>query len=696
MTPTSAPLPAVLPDHDSYLQAVETARTAADAYYGSGESGLDDDAYDRLLRAVTGWEQEHPGQVAADSPTRQVAAGVTSGEVAHRERMLSLGNVFSADELTAWAVSLERRLDGRAVAGWSVEPKLDGVALAARYQDGRLVQLVTRGDGSTGEDVSHAIGTVLGLPDRLTEPVTIEVRGEVLMTTAQFEAANELRLAHGAAVFANRRNASSGSLRAKDRTYQVEQTFIGYSALTSPEHTSDPTLRDLTHTRLIARLAALGIHTTLATEAATTACADLDQVLNRITVIGALRTTLDFELDGAVVKADSPADQDQAGTGSRTPHWATAWKFPATQKITVLREVQWSVGRTGIIAPRAVLDPVTVAGTTITYATLHNPADITRRDLMLGDHVTVYRAGEVIPRVEAPVTTLRTGTEQPISFPAACPRCGADIDKTQERWRCARGRACGQVEAIRYAVARDALDIDGLGEKIVVQLVELGLIEDFADLFALTRDQILLLDRMGERSTDNLLAAIDAARSKPLNRVFCALGVLGTGRSMSLRIARHFGSMQAIRDADAEALEAVDGIGGEKAPVIVAELLEVAPVIDKLIGAGVNMTQPGAPTAAADTDDDTQGADDAAELPLAGRTVVVTGAMSGVLADRSRTEMNELIARAGGKASSSVSARTHLVVAGENAGSKLEKARSLGIEVQTPEEFAQCLSSLLG
>ena len=201
---------------------------------------------------------------------------------------------------------------------------------------------------------------------------------------------------------------------------------------------------------------------------------------------------------------------------------------------------------------------------------------------------------------------------------------------------------------------------------------------------------------MGERSTDNLLAAIDAARSKPLNRVFCALGVLGTGRSMSLRIARHFGSMQAIRDADAEALEAVDGIGGEKAPVIVAELLEVAPVIDKLIGAGVNMTQPGAPTAAADTDDDTQGADDAAELPLAGRTVVVTGAMSGVLADRSRTEMNELIARAGGKASSSVSARTHLVVAGENAGSKLENARSLGIEVQTPEEFAQRLSSLLG
>ncbi|MFC1436690.1 NAD-dependent DNA ligase LigA [Streptacidiphilus sp. N1-10] len=693
MTPTSAPLFAPLVDHDSYLQAVTTARTAADAYYGDGESGLDDDAYDRLLRAITVWETEHPDQTAEDSPTRQVAAGVTSGEVAHRERMLSLGNVFSAEELNAWVASLERRLGGRPVAGWSVEPKLDGVALAARYEGGRLVQLVTRGDGSAGEDVSHAIGTVLGLPSELVEPVTVEVRGEVLMTTAQFEAANELRLAHGAPVFANRRNASSGSLRAKDRAYQVEQTFLGYDAVTNAEHTSDPALQELTHTQLIARLSALGVRTTLDTEVATTACAGVEQVLARITEIGALRTTLGFELDGAVIKADTPADRAEAGTGSRTPHWATAWKFPAVQKITVLREVQWSVGRTGVIAPRAVLDPVTVAGTTITYATLHNPADITRRGLMLGDHVTVYRAGEVIPRVEAPVTTLRTGTERPITFPDTCPRCDADIDRTQERWRCARGRACGQVESIRYAVARDALDIDGLGEKIVVQLVELGLIEDFADLFTLTRDQVLSLDRMGERSTDNLLAAIETAKDRPLNRVFCALGVLGTGRSMSLRIAGHFGSMQAIRDTDAQGLEAVDGIGGEKAPVIVAELLEVAPVIDKLVRAGVNMTQPGG--AVVTSAPDAVAAEPPGARPLEGLTVVVTGAMSGVLTEYSRTEMTELIARAGGKSSSSVSARTHLVVAGDKAGSKLDKARHLGIEVLTPEEFAQRLAGVL-
>jgi DNA ligase (NAD+) len=687
----------VFTDEAAYLKAVEHARIAADAYYGSGESGMDDDSYDRLLRGITAFEVEHPDLVAADSPSRQVGGGVTTGEIDHRQRMLSLGNVFSDEELTAWAASLERRLGGRAVTAWAVEPKLDGVALAARYRDGKLAQLVTRGDGSTGEDVSHTIGHITGLPMVLSEPITIEVRGEVLMTENQFAAANELRAAHGGQVFANRRNASSGSLRAKDRAYQVEQTFYAYDALTSADHTSDASLADLTHTQLIARLGALGLGTTAGTSVATFACATLDDVLARVHQIGALRAELEFELDGAVIKADSRADQIEAGTGSRTPHWATAFKFPAAQKITVLLDVEWNVGRTGIIAPRAVLEPVNVGGTTITYATLHNPNDITRRDLMLGDSVIVYRAGEVIPRVEGAVTTLRTGGERPIAFPEACPRCGADIDKSGERWRCVRGRACGQVEAIRYAVARDCLDIEGLGEKIVVQLVEKDLIEDFADLFTLTREQLLTLDRMGELTADKLMAAIDAARFKPLNRVFCALGVLGTGRSMSLRIASHFGSMDAITAADALALEEVDGIGGEKAPVIVAELAELAPIIEKLKAAEVNLDQPGwVPPAPADAEPGQDTGEAAAGLPLAGMAVVVTGAMTGLLEALSRTEMNELIAKAGGKASSSVSKRTSLVVAGEGAGSKLAKATDLGIETITPDQFADRVSDYLG
>nr|WP_211116773.1 NAD-dependent DNA ligase LigA [Glycomyces buryatensis] len=697
MTTTSAAPAVAIAEENTYREAVAQAREAADAYYGTGESGMDDDTYDRLLRGIIAWEAEHPDQVAADSPTQQVAAGVTTGDVEHSVRMLSLGNVFSDEQVHDWAASLERRLDGRAVTAWAVEPKLDGVALAARYLDGKLVRLVTRGDGSTGEDVSHTIGHIVGLPRTLAEPITVEVRGEVLMTSGQFAAANELRTAHGGQPFANRRNASSGSLRAKDRAYQVEQTFLAYDALTDPEYTSDLTLADLSHTQLIARLATLGIGTTAGTKVATLACADLDEVLARIHEIGALRAGLDFELDGAVIKADTRADQVEAGTGSRTPHWATAYKFPAAQKITKLKAVEWNVGRTGVIAPRAILEPVEVGGTTITYASLHNVADIGRKDLMLGDKVFVLRAGEVIPRVEGAVAGQRTGDEQPIVFPEVCPRCGADIDKSGERWRCDRGRACGQVEAIRYAVARDALDIDGLGEKIVIQLVEKQMIEDFADLFTLTREQLLTLDRMGEKSADNLLVAIANAKAKPLNRVFCALGVLGTGRSMSLRIATHFGSMQAIQAADTVALELVDGIGGEKAPVIVAELAELAPVIDKLKAAEVNLDQPNfvMPAALDATETEAESEEAGTGLPLAGMTVVVTGGMTGPLAAYSRTEMTELIATAGGRASSSVSARTSLVVAGEKAGSKLDKAQTLGLEVITPEVFAERLSAVL-
>lgn len=688
----TATTPLELSDEPAYLDAVASARVAAEAYYGSGESGMDDATYDRLLRAITAWEEAHPDQVATDSPTQAVAAGVVTGDVAHSKRMLSLGNVFSAQDLAAWVAGLERRLKGP-VSGWVVEPKLDGVALAARYRDGRLIQLVTRGDGSTGEDVSHAIGHVTGLPLELTEPVTVEVRGEVLMTEAQFAAANEARVSHGGTPFANRRNASSGSLRAKDRAYQVEQTFIAYDALTDPAYTSAPHLAELTHADLIAALAGYGLGTTLGTDIETRPCATLEAVQERIDHIGAVRAGLDIELDGAVVKANDPADRAAAGFGSRTPHWATAYKFPADKKITVLRDVEWNVGRTGIVAPRAVLDPVEVGGTTIAYATLHNPADITRRDLRIGDRVYVLRAGEVIPRVEGAIAASRTGAEQPIAFPETCPRCGSDIDRSQERWRCVRGRACGRIESIRYAVARDCLDIDGLGEKIVVQLVERDMIEDFADLFTLTRDQVLSLDRMGETSADKLLAAIADAKQQPLNRVFCALGVQGTGRSMSLRIAAHFGSMDAIVAADAVALEAVDGIGGEKAPVIVAELAELVPVIAKLKAAGVNLEQPGwLPAAPEGTEVETE-ANPA--LPLAGMAVVVTGAMSGPFADCSRTEMNELITRAGGKASSSVSGKTSLVVAGEKAGSKLKKAEDLGIEVISPEAFAERVADFL-
>ncbi|MFF7882430.1 NAD-dependent DNA ligase LigA [Streptomyces sp. NPDC020794] len=681
---------AVIVDAAAYAQAVEDAVKASAAYYAGGTSVLDDDTYDRLVRGIAAWESAHPDEVLPDSPTGKVAGGAVEGDVPHTVPMLSLDNVFSPEEFTAWTASLARRI-GHDVTRFGVEPKLDGLAIAARYTHGRLTRLITRGDGTAGEDVSHAIGTVEGLPAELAEPVTVEVRGEVLMTTAQFEHANEVRTAHGGQPFANPRNAAAGTLRAKDRAYTVPMTFFGYALLPLPgtEEALAARLGEGAHSELMAWCGELGVNTTAATAVPGTTAETAEQVLARVKEIAALRAELPFGIDGIVIKADLAADQEAAGSGSRAPRWAIAYKLPAVEKITRLLEVEWNVGRTGIIAPRAVLEPVEIDGSTITYATLHNPADITRRDLRLGDHVMVHRAGDVIPRVEAPVAHLRTGEERPIVFPEVCPRCGSAIDTSEQRWRCENGRNCHLVAALSYAAGRDQLDIEGLGHTRVVQLVEAGLVADLADVFALTRDQLLGLERMGETSTDNLLAAIGAAKGQPLSRVLCALGVRGTGRSMSRRIARYFATMDHIRAADAEAMQRVEGIGTEKAPSIVAELAELAPLIDKLAAAGVNMTEPGAtaPVIADDTDTATEGAEPAGG-PLTGMAVVVTGAMTGPLEKLSRNEMNELIERAGGRSSSSVSKKTTLVVAGEGAGSKRAKAEDLGIRLVTPDEFA--------
>ncbi|MEU9997135.1 NAD-dependent DNA ligase LigA [Streptomyces sp. NPDC050848] len=730
VTMTTTP---VLADAAAYARAVEDAKHAAAAYYEGGTSPLDDDAYDHLARAIAAWEADHPEDVRTDSPTGKVAGGAATGDVPHTRPMLSLDNVFSAEQFTTWAASLERRI-GRPVERWSVEPKLDGLAIAARYERGRLARLVTRGDGTAGEDVSHAIGTIVGLPERLTEPVTVEVRGEVLMTTEQFEAANPVRVAHGGEPFANPRNAAAGTLRAKDRPYRVEMTFFAYDMLpldapggadagTGEADASSGAgvaaavdadgLREAAHSELLARAVALGLHTSGATAVPGRMVTGVAEVLTRVEEIAALRAELPFGIDGIVVKADLAADRREAGEGSRAPRWAIAYKLPAVEKVTRLLAVEWNVGRTGVIAPRAVLEPVDIDGSTVTYATLHNPSDITRRDLRLGDRVMVHKAGDIIPRVEAPVAHLRTGDERPIEFPEACPQCGSEIDRSEQRWRCARGRNCHLVASLSYAVGRDQLDIEGLGASRIVQLVDAALVADVADLFTVTREQLLGLERMGETSADNLVAALATARTRPLSRVLCALGIRGTGRSMSRRIARHFATMDAVRTADVEAMRSVEGIGTEKAPVIVAELAELGPVVDKLVAAGVNMTEPGAtppppPGTASGTDTPDAGTDaDATSAagsaavsgapagPLAGLAVVVTGAMTGPLEALSRNQMNELIERAGGRSSSSVSKRTGLVVAGEKAGSKRAKAEELGVRLVAPEEFAELLGDFL-
>ncbi|MGW4798047.1 NAD-dependent DNA ligase LigA, partial [Nonomuraea sp. NPDC004297] len=502
---TETPPITVLLDDTAYAEAVQLAVGSAAAYYTDGTSTLDDDAYDQLVRDITAYEEEHPESVLPSSPTGKVAGGAVVGDVPHTVPMLSLDNVFGPEQLADWAAGLERRL-GRPVTAWSVEPKLDGLAISARYRHGRLAQLVTRGDGTAGEDVSHAIGTIVGLPDRLADAVTVELRGEVMMTASQFEQACAKREAHDGTTFANPRSAAAGTLRAQDRPYVCELTFFGYGVLPPPDDDSEfaVRLRGLPHSQVMDWVAAQGVQTTAATPVAGILAETLDQVQARVEEIAAARAELPFGIDGIVIKCDLAGDQAAAGFSSRAPRWAVAYKLPATEKITKLLRVEWNTGRTGIIAPRAVLKPVKLDGSVVTYATLHNVADITRRGLMLGDSVTVYKAGDVIPRVEAPVVHLRTGDEQPIPIPELCPQCGDAIDRSQERWRCVRGRNCQAIASIIYAVERDTLDIEGLAASRVKQMFDTGLIADFADLFFLTREQLLGLERMGETSTDNL------------------------------------------------------------------------------------------------------------------------------------------------------------------------------------------------
>ncbi|KOU43590.1 NAD-dependent DNA ligase LigA [Streptomyces sp. WM6378] len=670
-------------DRAAYETAIDQAIAASAAYYGDGDTTLDDAAYDALARAIAAYEREHPEHTRADSPTGKVGGGAAPvGDVAHTVPMLSLDNVFDAEGLQKWGASLARRIDGPVTGGYAVEPKLDGAAIAARYRDGRLVQLVGRGDGVHGEDVSHAIGTIVGLPVQLPEPVTVEIRGEALLTAAQFVKANEIRVAHKAKMFSNPRNGTAGTLRAKDRPYVIETTFFAYGAVGLDDVDF---LAGETHEAVMAQVAALGVQTTGSTEVGLKVCTTLAEVQARVEEIQTLRPELPYGIDGVVIKTNGFAEQKAAGFATRHPHWAIAYKLAAVEAQTQLLAVEWNVGRTGIIAPRAVLKPVEVDGSVVTYATLHNPAFIRDSGLKINDTVKVWKAGDIIPRIESPVTGLRTGAETDIVFPECCPKCDGEIDKSGERWECAGGvnGSCGLLPSLKYAVGRDQLDIDGLGVTYLETLVETGQVNDLGDLFGLSRAQ--LAEATGsEKRADSLLAEFDKARQQPLNRVFCALGIVRTGRTLSREIARHFGTMDKIRAASPEALAEVNKLPGANAPKIAAHIAAMGPVIDKLVAAGLNMDEP-----------TTDSGSTASSKPLAGEVVVVTGGMHGPLAGRNRNQMNELIEKAGGTTSGSISKKTTLLVAGEGAGSKLAKAEQLGTKVLSEQQFADLVADHL-
>lgn len=660
---------------DEFDAAVAELTAAAEAYYeGDGTIRMADAEYDALEARVRASETANP--TWHSGRTDQVAAGVGVGDVAHSAPMLSLAKATTPEEIEAWFVRLVG-LTGNAEPVVIVEPKLDGVAIAARYVDGRLHQVLTRGGGQAGEDVTPQFdgGNVHGLPLTVPEPVTFEVRGECFLTTEQFAEANRLRTeVEQKDAFVNARNAAAGSVRAVHRGYRTPMTFAAYSL-----HGADaPTDQHRHQMRWLQDLGLVPAGTLIDLDGVRHSAAE---VLDAIARIGTLRPTLDFDIDGAVAKVDDTEDREAAGATGSYPRWAIAFKYPAEERTTKLLDIDITPGRTGALVPRAILEPVFVGGTTVGFATLHNPGEVVRLDVRIGDTVLVKRAGDVIPRIEGAVLAERPEGLPRWVAPEVCPRCGSEIDRSQKRWRCTRGRACGATELLTYAASRDALDIEGLGETLIRQLVDRGLVLELPDLYDLTVEQLVELDRVGATSAEKVVANIEGAKARPLDRQLIAIGIRMTGRRMCRRIARHFGTLAAVRAATIEQLAEVEGIGDVRAAVIVEELTDLTDLLDRLVAASIT------------TDDEHLGEEtaDEADLPLTGATVVVSGAMSGPLEGKNRNEMNELVEALGGRSSGSVSKKTTYLVTNEAGTSKAKKAEELGVAVLTPEAFAELI-----
>jgi DNA ligase (NAD+) len=672
------PLGEVAVDHafatkSLYTKAVGQLRSAAAAYYNSDDTEMDDATYDQLAQCVMATEILNPSWVDGEAVATQVGAGVAAGgDVSHTAKMLSLDNVFSADELSAFMERVDK-LVGRTVTNWRVEPKLDGLALSARYEKGRLVSLVTRGDGQTGDDTMHAAGKIAGLPLTLSSPETLEIRGEVVMTDADFIVANEIRIANGEPVLKNQRNGAAGTLRAQNRTYELPLSFFAYTLLEDGAEIRD-------QSAAMAYVASLGVSVSDKSSSQATH----EGVVAAVFGFLAERGTIGVPIDGAVVKVDDLATRQIAGASSRAPRWAIAYKYPADLRSTELLDIVVEVGRTGNLSFTANLTPVDVGGVTVSAASVHNPSVIATKGLRLSDpsskkpahqKVWVHRAGDVIPEITAPVDDSTAGTLAFVA-PTVCPRCGGELDTSGKIWRCLRGRICALEEVLTYAVSRDCLDIEGLGSSIVQGLVANGSVTKVSDLFELNEAALLGVDRLGEKVAAKILANIEIARSLPMSRIFCSLGVKMTGRSMSRRLATSFGTMRALRDASADRLQAVEAVGPERAARIVSEIALLKDDFDYLEAHDIGQSEPVSVASNGGG-------------PLTGQTWVVTGSMTGALSGKSRNEVHELLESLGAKTSGSVSKTTTVLLIGEKAGSKADKATSLGVTVLTEAEFAE-------
>ncbi len=643
-------------------------------YYVLGESIIPDAEYDRLFGELLRLEERHPALISADSPSQRVGAAPSAAfaQVKHELPMLSLDNAFDEASMRAFDRRICERLD-LATIRYAAETKLDGVAISLLYEAGRLVRGATRGDGNVGEDVTQNIRTIRSIPLHLRGrgySEKLEVRGEIFISKADFSRLNEQQQAKGEKVFANPRNTAAGSLRQLDSRMTADRplSFFAHGAL-SPAAGTLPS----SHLAILHNLQDWGLPVAAETDKAQGIAACLSYHRK----IGARRAELPYEIDGVVFKVDDIVQQQTLGAVSRAPRWAIAYKFPPQEELTRVLDIEVQVGRTGALTPVARLEPVYVGGVTVTNATLHNDDEVRRKDVRIGDTVIIRRAGDVIPEVVAVVKDKRPENTRLFNMPTHCPACGAQTVRIEQESviRCS-GLHCPaqRVQGLIHFASRRAMDIDGLGERLIQQLFEKDYVKDIADLFALKKEQLAGLDRMGEKSADNLLAALEDSKTTQLHRFLYALGIREVGESTARNLAAHFGSMEKIQQATLEELEAVEDVG----PVVAGHVQNFfadahnKAIIDRLLLAGLHWP-----------DVETAGRPD----DLHGKTFVLTGRL-GLM---TREQAKERLLAMGAKVSGSVSKKIDYVIAGEDAGSKLAKAEALGLRVLSETDFLRLL-----
>ncbi|WP_033580829.1 NAD-dependent DNA ligase LigA [Priestia aryabhattai] len=633
-------------------------------YYVLDQPSVPDAEYDKLMNELIEIEESFPELKTADSPTQRIGGQVLDAfeKVQHQTSMLSLGNAFNEEDLRDFDRRVRQAVEDE--FSYVCELKIDGLAVSLRYEDGYLVLGATRGDGTTGENITENLKTIRSIPLRIKEPLSMEVRGEAFMPRKSFEALNEAKMERDEVPFANPRNAAAGSLRQLDPKIAAKRNLdiFVYAMTDTGELEID------SHSESLNLLDDLGFKTNKERQT----CETIDDVIAYIESWQTKRPELSYDIDGIVVKVDSFDQQAELGTTAKSPRWAIAYKFPAEEVVTKLVNIELTVGRTGVITPTAILEPVQVAGTTVQRASLHNEDLIREKDIRIGDYVVVKKAGDIIPEVVNVIEEKRTGEEQEFTMPTHCPECESELVRLEGEvaLRCINPSCPAQIrEGLIHFVSRNAMNIDGLGEKVISQLFREQLIKDVADIYTLTKQQLIGLERMGEKSADNLIAAIEASKENSLERLLFGLGIRHVGAKAAKTLAQHFETIDKLTKATYDELVAINEIGAKMADAIVAYFTqeEVQELIHELKEYGVNLTYKGPKLVSVENVDSV----------FAGKTVVLTGKLEQL----SRNEAKAQIEALGGKVTGSVSKKTDLVVAGEEAGSKLTKANELEIEV---------------